>query len=632
MRQAKIFLLMFSCIVGCSRAEKIDSKSGHEGKPEVAEVRIDQAQIAKTNATEKLVLELQAKMRSVRSYLKGDSGDISQLFADGFMYQGVSVDGFEKDVLRPIPGQAVGRFSFVPKKNAVAVDPREAAEHIWQHVLTDVGKQGPFEDVSIGVLKGVTLDSGRAFRLETVLEGRFYDADDHVLGVEAKQVLDWKLVSGGQWKISKWRQKSFVIQSAKQSLFNDVTAAAFDQATAGFFERSKHSDLILKRSRSLELPPELGPVFHYFVDWHSAYRYNSCSVVDLDRDGWDDLFVADRWGQAKLLRNKGNGQFEDISQKCGLKLDEGSINCSLFVDFDNDGDTDCLLGQAIHPLAFYRNVDGKFVVDETVNRQIGRRRFVTSATAVDINRDGLLDVYLSTYCTGGSGDFGWLKYATDPHDVEELARRAAASHSYLSRCGPPNYVLMNRGGNLEEVVVDDSLKQWACSYQSVWADVDDDGDSDLYICNDFAPDALLRNETPRGDFKPVFKEVSREFFQGGEMGFGMGASFGDFDSDGDLDLYVSNMYSKAGRRIFEQFDGNVDKQLMLSAQGNFLFRNDGENFKQVAGLGGDSMHVAKVGWSFGGQFADFNNDQKLDLYVPSGFFTPPKEVDVTADL
>ena len=71
---------------------------------------------------------------------------------------------------------------------------------------------------------------------------------------------------------------------------------------------------------------------------------------------------------------------------------------------------------------------------------------------------------------------------------------------------------------------------------------------------------------------------------------------------------------------------------MLSAQGNFLFRNDGNKFKQVAGLEGDSMQVSKVGWSFGGQFADFNNDQKLDLYVPSGFFTPPKEVDVTADL
>ena len=632
MRKTTILLLIFSLMAGCSDSETSDSKAESQDKPAVEEVGIDQAQISKTNATEKLVLQLQATVRPLTSYFKGDFDDVSELFAEGFKYQGVSVDGFQKDDLLPAQGQAVGRFAFALQTIAVAVDPADAAEHIWQGVLAAAGKQGPFEDVSFGVLEGVVVESGKLFSMETVFEGRLRDADQHLLGVEAKQRLDWKLEPDGQWKIAKWKQKSFAIQSAQRSLFNDVTATAFDTATTDFLGRSKHSDLILKRALSQDSPPNMGPLFDYFVDWRSAYRYNSCSVVDLDRDGWDDLLVADRWGPAKLLRNKGDGEFEDVSKSCGLKLDESSINCSLFVDFDNDGDTDCLLGQAIHPLTFYRNVDGKFIADATVNRQIGRRRFVTSASVVDINRDGLLDVYVSTYCTGGSRDFGWLKYATTQKDVQELARRAAASHSYLDRTGPPNYVLMNRGGNLEEVPVDDSLKQWACTYQSVWADVDNDGDSDLYICNDFAPDALLRNETPRGDFNPVFKEVSQEFFQGGEMGFAMGASFGDYDSDGDLDLYVSNMYSKAGRRIFQQFEGNVDKQLMLSAQGNFLFRNDGNKFKQVAGLESDSMQVSKVGWSFGGQFADFNNDQKLDLYVPSGFFTPPKEVDVTADL
>jgi hypothetical protein len=314
----------------------------------------------------------------------------------------------------------------------------------------------------------------------------------------------------------------------------------------------------------------------------------------------------------------------DLSQTCA--------NCTLFIDFDNDGDSDALIGQSVNPATFYRNVDGKFIADEKVNRYISRCKFVTSASAVDINRDGLMDVYISTYVTGGSADFGWLEYSVAPSDLEELKSRVLKSHSYLDRCGPPNVVLMNRDGNLEEVRVDDILRQWKCSYQSVWADIDNDGDSDLYICNDFAPDSLLRNDTPRGSFEPVFADVTAEYFDGGQMGFGMGASFGDYDSDGDLDLYVSNMYSKAGNRIFRQLDGNVNERLKLAAQGNFLFRNDDNSFKQIAGLGNADQNVSKVGWSFGGQFADFNNDQKLDLYVPSGFFTPPDQVDSKADL
>jgi hypothetical protein len=111
----------------------------------------------------------------------------------------------------------------------------------------------------------------------------------------------------------------------------------------------------------------------------------------------------------------------------------------------------------------------------------------------------------------------------------------------------------------------------------------------------------------------------------------MGASWGDFDNDGDLDLYVSEMYSKAGRRILKQFS-QADRRSVESAQGNFLFRNDGGRFVQVAGSDESEFRVAKVGWSFGGQFADFDNDGWLDLYVPSGFYTAPDDVRADADL
>jgi hypothetical protein len=143
---------------------------------------------------------------------------------------------------------------------------------------------------------------------------------------------------------------------------------------------------------------------------------------------------------------------------------------------------------------------------------------------------------------------------------------------------------------------------------------------------------FLRNDTEKGSFEPKFSDVTEEVFPGGTMGCGMGAQYGDYDADGQLDLYVSNMYSKAGLRVLEKMGDDVDPRIKVSAQGNFLYKNQGGKFKQVAGLAEDDQHVSKVGWSFGGQMADFNNDAKLDLYVPSGFFTAPKVLQSDRDL
>ena len=111
----------------------------------------------------------------------------------------------------------------------------------------------------------------------------------------------------------------------------------------------------------------------------------------------------------------------------------------------------------------------------------------------------------------------------------------------------------------------------------------------------------------------------------------MGASFGDFDADGDLDLYVSNMFSKAGRRIIKKLD-SVDPRIEVAAAGCFLFVNSDGKFEQRAGSGDDQFHVNQVGWSYGGQWADFDNDGRLDLYVPTGFYTAPPEIDTEVDL
>jgi hypothetical protein len=310
---------------------------------------------------------------------------------------------------------------------------------------------------------------------------------------------------------------------------------------------------------------------------------------------------------------------------------EELANCVYFADFDNDGDSDAFVGISLGPSRFYKNVGGKFEIDEANSDVLKNSRFVSSAAVVDINRDGLLDLYLCTYAFGEGPIMDWYAQTAPDNDELKTLMRIKKQHKYIDRGGPPNIVLMNRDGKFEWSKIDDVTKQFRDSYQTAWSDLDGDGDLDVYICNDFANDAVLRNDTEQGSFKPSFVEATAEFIPDCQMNFAMGASFGDFDNDADLDLYVSNMYSKAGKRICSQVD-SVDERVKVSARGNFLYENSDGKLKQVAGSNSFNQNVAVVGWSYAGQFADFDNDGNLDIYVPSGLYSPPAEIHTDKDL
>jgi hypothetical protein len=162
------------------------------------------------------------------------------------------------------------------------------------------------------------------------------------------------------------------------------------------------------------------------------------------------------------------------------------------------------------------------------------------------------------------------------------------------------------------------------SYQSTWADYDRDGDPDLYVANDFSPNVLLRNDGT-GKFTDVTQASNTA-----DIGFGMGATWGDYDQDGRQDLYVSNMYSKAGQRITAQIPG-IDPRIVKMARGNSLLRNIEGTFQHVSGMTQPSLTVEHAGWSWGSQFADVNNDGTLDIFALSGYYTAPGEAEIPVD-
>ncbi len=218
----------------------------------------------------------------------------------------------------------------------------------------------------------------------------------------------------------------------------------------------------------------------------------------------------------------------------------------------------------------------------------------------------------------------WLEEFLTPEQAEELYRRRT-NHHLLDRAGPPNVLLVNRGGGRFDLAPESSqVAMWRQSTQGTWSDFDEDGDMDLYMSNDFAINTMFRNDGEAG-----FVDVTRPT-KTADIGFGMGVSWGDFDRDGRQDLYVSNMFSKAGQRITAQID-TLDPRFGQMARGNSLLRNMDGSFEKVSGLEAPALQVEKAGWSWGSQFIDIDNDSYLDIHALSGFYTAPKQIALAAD-
>jgi hypothetical protein len=440
------------------------------------------------------------------------------------------------------------------------------------------------------------------------------------------------------WRITSWKTERIDSIASPKRLFVEAldTVMRAPEETAKL-RRSLHYEASVKHYRDgmKSLPhPYFAPI--------SANQKEGLAVADIDGNGFDDIYITVRLGTNMFLRNNGDGTFTEDAAARGLAL-PGHTTCALFADFDNDGDLDAILGRSLLRTTYLENRGGKFY-------QYAIPKFfpmaVISMAAADYNKDGLLDVYLCTYRpaapagaspAGGvaqvkDGDFDWQDEFLSPEQAQEFRRRLAEHRqakggTVLDQIGPPNVLLVNRGaGHFELAPENNTLGLWRNSLQATWGDYDQDGDPDLFIANDWAPSNLFRNDGPAG-FTDVTAQAGTTSY-----GFSMGASWGDYDNDGLEDVYVSNMYSAAGMRMTTRIPG-LSGTFVESASGNWLYRQmlPGK-FQQVAGMEPPAMTVMNAGWSWGGCFVDFDNDRFLDLYVLNGYFTAPRELSSDLDV
>ncbi len=421
-------------------------------------------------------------------------------------------------------------------------------------------------------------------------------------GIEAKQIVSWRK-DGEDWKIIGWKMKDLHGTASPRRLFEESLVEALPRR-ADYLKarRSVHQEAAIAyyRSQKKELP-------HRYFAPISANQKPGISVVDIEGDGDDDIYVTVRMGENLLLENQGDGTFLETAAQRGINFN-GHGTCALFADFDNDGDPDLLLGRSLRPSIYFENQAGHF---HAIEQEGGLSMLVVSMSAADYNGDGLLDFYLCTYrpatikdsaspSGGVSGELTtWPEQFFEPEMAEEYHRRYEEANrdadpqfpNLLNQIGPKNFLYANRGGGKFEVAAEsEELGVWRNSLQATWSDFDDDGDPDVYIANDWARGLLFRNDGDDGLHRRYRDRLGRP-----SSGSRMGASFGDYDNDGLQDLYVSNMFSKAGQRIYRdgspasstrRISNRPRGQLPLPARGTV------GSFELVSGLEKPNLQVA----------------------------------------
>lgn len=316
------------------------------------------------------------------------------------------------------------------------------------------------------------------------------------------------------------------------------------------------------------------------------------SIVDFDRDGWQDIYVINSGEEASnaLFRNLGNGSFRDVASDVGLgALNEPGTGVSMgavWGDYDNDGFEDVFVYKWGRPELLH-NEQGKHFT--RVTSQAGLPDWVNANTAIwlDYDNDGKLDLFVGGYYSENVNLWHLQTTKIMPESFE------------YANNGGRKYLYHNLGaGRFEEVSAKLGIQSQRWALAAVAADLRGTGYPDLFVANDYGVSELYLNDRGKR-----FREAGKETGVGYAPKSGMTAAVGDVLNQGRFSIYVSNI-SEEGVLV----QGNNLWMPKAGASGSRI------SYENMA----NAMGVEVGGWSFGAQFGDLNNDGYLDLYVTNG--------------
>ncbi len=397
-------------------------------------------------------------------------------------------------------------------------------------------------------------------------------------------------VSTGEAKTYTSKRTVGIVDPKAPVVFEDVTART---ALANFRHRSG------------------SPQKDYIVETPSG----GVAIFDYDGDSLPDIYLVngstfaalqgkEKPPRAALYRNKGNWQFEDVTDKAGVANERWGFGVAVG-DYDNDGRPDMYVGNFGVSRLYHNNGDGTFT-DVAEKLGVARKGWSTGATFGDYDRDGRLDLFVPGYL-----ELDLNNLPANPSEAGkpgQLAQNFCQFRGTPVMCGPRG--LKGEGDTLYHQKADGTFEDVSVKtgtndpgkfygFSSAFVRADDDDLLDLIVVNDSTPKLLYVNKGD-GTFEEVGYPSGVALNENGREQAGMGLGVGDYDNDGRVDFYITN----------------------FSDDSNTLLHNDGGgNFTDMTFQAGHGeTTIPFLGW--GTTFMDFDNDGWKDVLVANGHVYP----------
>jgi hypothetical protein len=348
--------------------------------------------------------------------------------------------------------------------------------------------------------------------------------------------------------------------------------------------------------------------------------------ADFDGDGYIDVITTGHYQTltrsiTQLWKNNGNGTFSDVTDKAGLGSTKGDAHGAAWCDLNNDGYIDLFIAKgtlktspASYQELWLNKGDGTFANIASTSDILGIGHRGRGVYCVDFNLDGNLDLFVTAEWKQ-AGDGGNILYQNDGAlsftDVapaagltREGAKNRTAEWADFNKDGfidvfltNPCGLFLNQGdGTFTDVTAASSIDASLNSAGAALGDYDNDGDLDIYVTMEWTEDGRNLGILYRNNGDGTFTDVTTESGILNEFD-ARGASWGDYDNDGYLDLYIANTNNE--RRPHR------------------LFRNNSDGtFTDVALSSGLEAQLAGAGMDV--TFVDYNNDGFLDIFLTNG--------------
>ena len=345
-------------------------------------------------------------------------------------------------------------------------------------------------------------------------------------------------------------------------------------------------DVLIRQGR-----PSFEKVFSYARRRGDVASAHPIILYDLDGNGFPEIIIS-RWN--RVYRNLGRGKFrEEILCSHPIPLSE----CALIADVTSDGAADLVsIDKQGQVVVFEGNAEGRF--DQ--RHRVACKAKMPGALAItcgDIELDGDIDLFVTQYKPA----YLYGQMPTPYYDAND---------------GQPAFLLRNQGNGEFVDATDEAgiTKRHRRSYSASFCDLDLDRDLDLLVVSDYAGVDIYRNNGAGR-----FTEATKQFIDEPHL-FGMAHTLGDYDIDGNVDIYAIGMSSTTARRLDAMNLGREDRpdvQRMRSKMGfgnrMYVKRDGGYRSPPFA------AQVARTGWSWGTTSFDFDLDGDEDIYVANGF-------------